>query len=72
MYVNVVICNILMGFFLMKSNSKFFYLLQMKEKSKEIQTNITQSEVCSGIPLFIEHIPLKRCFPYLLLRTMTL
>lgn len=56
----------------MKSNSKFFYLLQMKEKSKEIQTNITQSEVCSGIPLFIEHIPLKRCFPYLLLRTMTL
>lgn len=29
--------------------------------------NITQSEICSGIPLFIEHIPLKKMFSLLII-----
>lgn len=40
----------------------------MKEKSKEIQKKITRSEICSGVPLFIEHIPLKKMFSLLIIQ----
>lgn len=40
----------------------------MKEKSTEIQKKITRSEICNGVSLFFEHIPLKKMFSLLIIQ----
>lgn len=61
MYFYVVICNILMLF---KNLIKLkIFLSTLNERDlKELNKNITQSEIWSGIPLFIGHVSLKKTF----------
>lgn len=68
MYVNVVICNNLMVFFLIFNRiQNIFNYFKRKKNGEKYKNNITQSEICSGIPLFIEHIPKKKIFSLLII-----